>query len=108
MNSPWVGTIRWTRDVGLDPDIHHIEIISVNAAGAVVVWSVVMPGSETQIALPPTALAKLRNEDPESPLFLTLSSSRSAKFTYSRWTYESLNSQAWSSYTSAYSENFRP
>ncbi len=106
--TPFDGTIRWTLDPGPRPDIHQVQIVKPTLAGNVTLWSVVMPGTETQVVLPQSAVLKLRAEEPETQLTIILSSSRSPKFNYAQWTYETLSGISWSSYTLGLSESFRP
>ncbi len=106
--TPFDGTIRWTLDPGQRPDIHQVQIVKPTLAGNVTLWSVVMPGTETQVVLPPVAVQKLRNEEAETQLTVLLYSSRSPKFNYAQWTYDSLSGISWSSYTLALSDSFKP
>ncbi|MBI3182800.1 MAG: IPT/TIG domain-containing protein [Myxococcales bacterium] len=102
------GTISWTTEPGAVPNIHQVLILKPTMFGTVTLWSMVLPGSETQVVLPPPALQKLRDEEATSTLFAAILSSRSPKFSYSQWTYDSLSGVSWSSYTIAVSDPFLP
>jgi hypothetical protein len=102
------GTVQWTVDPVPTPDIHHVLIYKPTLFGAVTLWSMVLPGSETQVTLPPPAVQKLRDEEAGNLLFVQIISSRSPKFAYNQWTYDTLSSEAWSSYTVAVSKDFLP
>jgi hypothetical protein len=102
------GTIQWTADPGPLPDILNVFIVRPTPFGDVTVWSMVLPGSETQLTLPPTAVEKLRQEEAGNALFVQIISSRSPKFSYSQWTYDVLSAVSWSSFTFAESGPFLP
>jgi hypothetical protein len=102
------GTISWSVDPGPSPNIHQVLVLKPTLFGTVTLWSVVLPGSETQVVLPPPALQKLRDEEATSTLFVAILSSRSPKFDYNQWTYDSLSGVSWSSYTIALSDAFTP
>jgi hypothetical protein len=102
------GTVQWTVDPVPTPDIHHVLIYKPTLFGAVTLWSMVLPGSETQVTLPPPAVQKLRDEEAGNLLFVQIISSRSPKFAYNQWTYDTLSSVSWSSYTVAVSKDFLP
>jgi hypothetical protein len=102
------GTIAWQAEPGVQPDIHRVEILKRTFFGDVVLWSVVLPGTETQVVLPPTAVQKLREEEADTPLFIEIFSSRSPKFNYAQWTYETLSEISWSSFTASASNGFIP
>jgi hypothetical protein len=71
-------------------------------------WNMVLPGTETQVVLPPPAVDKLRREEEGNTLFVVIFSSRSPKFAYNQWTYDTLSGVSWSSFTIAVSEAFTP
>ena len=102
------GTLSWTLDPGPAADIHQVQILKPTAAGNVAVWTVVLPGNETQVVLPAQAVTKLRNEQAGSQLFIVIYSSRSPKFAYNQWTYDTLSGVSWSSFTIALSNGFTP
>jgi hypothetical protein len=106
--APFNGTVSWASDPGGTPDLHHVSIVKPTFFGAVTVWSMVLPGTQTQVTLPPPALEKLRVEEGQNQLFVLLNSSRSPKFNYSQWNYEMLSGISWSAFTSAQSEGFVP
>lgn len=105
---PWNGTVQWTVDPGPTPDIHQILILKPTLMGLVTLWSMVLPGNETQVTLPPIAVKKLHDEEAQSQLFIEILSSRSPKFSYNQWTYGTLSGVTWSSYTIAVSDSFHP
>lgn len=102
------GTISWTRDAGPVPDIQQVLILKPTLTGWVTLWTVVLPGSETQVVLPPPAVAKLKAEEANSQLYVAMFGSRSPKFAYNQWTYDTLSGVTWSSYTISLSEAFLP
>ncbi len=104
----WNGTITWARDPGPAADIHQVLVLKPTLAGAVTLWSVMLPGSDTQVTLPPAAVQKLRTEEAGNTLFVQVLSSRSPKFSYNQWTYDTLSGVTWSSYTLALSDGFVP
>ncbi|MHB8874819.1 MAG: IPT/TIG domain-containing protein [Myxococcaceae bacterium] len=95
---------------GPTPDLHRVQIIRPNPMGpATTVWTVVLPGSETQVVLPPQALQQLREGEAGRALYVQITSTRSPKFSYSQWTYDALTSVVgWSSFTIALSDTFSP
>ncbi len=101
------GTISWTVDPGPVPDIHQVQILKLTLLGPLSVWSMVLPGAETQVTLPAPAVAKLHSEE-MGPLFVVIYSSRSPKFAYNQWTYDTLSGVSWSSFTMALSSGFTP
>ncbi len=102
------GTVSWTVDPGAVADLHSIQILRPTPFGAVTVWSMVLPGTETQVVLPQAAVDKLRREEAGNQLFVVIYSSRSPKFAYNQWTYDTLSGVSWSSYTIALSSAFSP
>lgn len=102
------GTISWTIAPGAVPDMHRVEIRKNTLVGQVTLWRMIMPGTETQVVLPATAVDKLVTEEAGNALFVVVFSSRSPKFAYNQWTYDSLSQINWSSYTIAVSEAFIP
>jgi hypothetical protein len=104
----FTGMIQWAADPGPAPDIHNVLIVRSTMFGDVTVWSIVLPGSETQLVLPPTAVEKLREEEAGNKLFVQIFSSRSPKFSYNQWTYDALSGVTWSSFTIAESLRFFP
>ncbi|MFT3710629.1 MAG: IPT/TIG domain-containing protein [Archangium sp.] len=104
----FTGTISWTIDPGPVPDLHNIQILRPTLFGNVTVWSMVLPGTETQVVAPQAAVDKLNREESGNQLFIAIFSSRSAKFAYNQWTYDGLSGVSWSSYTIAISAGFTP
>jgi hypothetical protein len=106
--SSFNGTIAWSVAPGPVADIHSIQVLRPTLTGAVTVWSVVLPGSETQVVLPQAAVDKLKREEAGNTLFVVIYSSRSPKFAYNQWTYDTLSGVSWSSYTISVSSGFMP
>lgn len=104
----FTGTLSWDVAPGPTPDIHDVQIIRPSLVGSVVVWEVVLPGSETSVVLPQSAVDKLRREEQGNGLFLVIYSSRSPRFAYNQWTYDSLSGLTWSSFTISQSGGFSP
>jgi hypothetical protein len=102
------GTLAWNLAAGPAADIHQVQIIKPTLAGNLTLWSVVLPGSEKQVVLPAPAVTKLRNEEAGNQLFVVIYSSRSPKFAYNQWTYDTLSGVSWSSFTIAVSSGFSP
>ena len=103
----FTGTIAWSTAAGAVADINRVQILHQTSNGWAPVWTVVLPGSESQIVLPLPAVQKLRNEE-VGPLVILMISSRSPKFAYNQWTYDSLSGVTWSSFTVAQSGLFTP
>jgi hypothetical protein len=104
----FTGVISWTMAPGPVPDLHNIQILKPTLLGNVSLWNMVLPGTETQVVLPQPAVDKLVSEEAGNPLFVVIFSSRSPKFAYNQWTYDSLSGVNWSSFTIAVSEAFIP
>lgn len=101
------GTIAWTVEPGTLPDIHNVIVFKVENGNLVTLWSVVQPGAETQVVLPPPVVQSFREEQSGELLYVAILSSRSPKFNYQQWSYDSLSQVNWSSYTIALSPGFR-
>ena len=106
-SATFTGTISWSVDPGPSPDIHQVQILKPTMFGMLTLWSMVLPGSERQVVVPQTAVDKLRSEE-QGPLFAVVYSSRSPKFSYNQWTYDTLSGVTWSSFTIALSQDFVP
>ena len=106
--STFTGKISWTIDPGAVPDINDVQIIKPTLAGNVTVWEVVMPGTQTEVTLPPAAVTLLKTQEAGNQLFVVIYSSRSPKFAYNQWTYDVLSGVSWSSFTIAVSPGFTP
>ncbi len=104
----WTGTVSWTLGSGATPDIHEVQILLPTLFGAVTLWDMVLPGDQTSVTLPPNAVQKLHDEQQGQMLFVVIYSSRSPKFDYSQWTYDSLSGATWSAFTLAESASFSP
>ncbi len=104
----FTGTLAWTLAPGPTADIHQVQIVKQTPAGNLTLWSVVLPGNETQVVLPAPAVTKLRNEEAGNALFVVIYSSRSPKFAYNQWTYDTLSGVSWSSFTFSVSPPFTP
>lgn len=102
------GTLSWSTQPGPTANIHQVQILRPTLAGNVTVWSVVLPGAETQVVLPPAAVQKLRDEEAGNQLFVVVYSSKSPKFAYNQWTYDTLSAVTWSSFTIGVSQGFMP
>ncbi|MBX7099891.1 MAG: IPT/TIG domain-containing protein [Myxococcaceae bacterium] len=104
----FTGVLKWGLPAGPTADIHQVQILKQTLLGAISVWSVVLPGTETQVVLPPPAVTKLQTEEAGNQLFVVIYSSRSPKFAYNQWTYDTLSGVSWSSFTIALSAPFTP
>jgi hypothetical protein len=104
----FTGAISWTTQPGAVADLHNVQVLKPTPNGNVNVWDVVLPGAENRVVLPPLAVQKLRTENAGSQLFVVIYSSRSPKFAYNQWTYDSLSGVAWSSFSIAVSPPFMP
>ena len=85
-----------------------IHILLPTLFGPVTLWSIVLPGTETQVVLPAPAVQKLRNEQMGTQLYVEILASRSPKFSYNQWTYDTLSGVSWSSFTVTDSDFFTP
>ena len=70
-------------------------------------WEMVLPGTETGVVLPPSAVTKLKTEEQGNTLVLVMYGSRSPKFSYNQWTYDSLSGVSWSSFTLTVTDAFK-
>lgn len=102
------GTISWTMAPGVVPDLHNVQILKPTLFGNINLWNMVLPGTDTQVVLPPLAVNKLLTEEAGNALFVVIFSSRSPKFAYNQWTYDTLSGVSWSSYTITVSDAFTP
>ncbi len=102
------GTISWTTAAGPVPDIIETDVLLPTLVGDVTLWSVVLPGAEQQVVLPPPAVTKLRNEQAGASLTIQILTSKSPKFSYAQWTYDALSGETWSSFTVTESLPFNP
>jgi hypothetical protein len=103
------GVISWVVAPGPTPDLQRVEILKQTMMGPVTLWTVVLPGTEKQVVLPPQALQQLLDAEVGSTLFVEITQTRSPKFNYAQWTYDTLlSTSAWSSFTIADSDGFTP
>lgn len=102
------GTVSWTMAPGAVPNLHNVQLLKPTLFGNISLWNMVLPGTETQVVLPQPAVDKLRREEAGNQLFIAIFSSRSPKFSYNQWTYDTLSGVSWSSYTIAVSDGFTP
>lgn len=107
-STTFTGVVSWTTQPGAVADLHNVQILKPTLFGNVNLWDVVLPGAENRVVLPPLAIQKLRAENPGAQLFAVIYSSRSPKFAYNQWTYDSLSGVAWSSFSIALSPAFTP
>ena len=92
----FTGTLAWTTDPGPAPDIANILMV-VPSVG--VVWSIILPGGSQQVTLPALVVNQLHATYAGQQAFLILRTSRSPKFDYQQWTYDTLSQVNWTSYT---------
>ncbi len=102
------GTVSWNIDPGPTPNLYNVQILKPTLFGTISLWNMVLPGTETQVVLPPPAVTKLRNEEAGNQLFVVIYGSRSPKFSYNQWTYDTLSGVNWSSFTISLSPAFTP
>ncbi len=102
------GNITWTLPPGPTANILQVNVFLPTPFGNVTLWSIVLPGTETQVVLPPPAVQKLHNEWQGNQLQVEILASRSPKFAYNQWTYDTLSGVSWSSYTLSESAPFAP
>lgn len=107
-SGPFTGTISWQSEPGPAPDMIQVQILEPTMGGTVVHWTMVLPGTETQVVLPPAALQQLHDTKGDVELFAALIAIRSPKFAYSQWTYDLLTGASWSAYTISVSGGFFP
>ena len=71
--------------------------------GAVTMWTGVLPGDSTQIALPQTAIQSLLDrEPPGEQLQVLILTARAPRFDYNHWTYTDLGLLSWTSFSYDY------
>lgn len=92
------GRVQWAYDGLPIPDVVQV---SIEEPGFVPkpVWTIVLPGSETQVQVPPAVLELLR----QSPaLQLTLVTALSPRFDFDHFSYSQLGLSSWTSFTQDY------
>jgi hypothetical protein len=104
----FTGTISWEVDPGGIPDIHQLQILRQTPFGQIPIWTMFLPGAERQVVLPQATVDKMRSEEAGNQLTLSILSTRSPKFSYGSWTYDSLGGDSWSSFTFSLSAGFTP
>lgn len=105
----FTGIISWSLAPGAVPNMQNVQIRRALPFGrSLVVWNMVLPGTETQVVVPQIAVDKLNREEAGNQLFVVIFSSRAPKFAYNQWTYDTLSGVSWSSYTIAVSNGFTP
>ncbi len=105
-STPFDGTIRWRFSTPNRPDIVNLRIFQV--ATGVSLWNVVAPGDATEVTVPVRALESLLSTEKGNQLRVLMYASRSPKFLYEQWTYETLSGATWSSFASSQSEVWVP
>jgi IPT/TIG domain len=100
------GTIRWRFSTANRPDIVNLRIVQV--ATGLSLWNVIAPGDATEVTVPRPALEGLLSLQKGNPLRVVMYASRSPKFQYEQWTYETLSGATWSSFASSESEVWVP
>jgi hypothetical protein len=94
------GTLEWSFGPGPAPDLTQVQILKITAAGAINLWTVVLPGDNTQISLPPTVMQGLIDREPPGEnLEVIITSSRAPRFDYNHWSYGDLGQLNWTAYT---------
>lgn len=94
------GTIEWVQEAGPTPDVMKITIEELTMMGPVLQWHMVLPGTETQVTVPPSALQALRAKyPPGTPLLLELTTGREPRFAYEQWNYDNLDLPSFTSFT---------
>ncbi|RMG17177.1 MAG: hypothetical protein D6729_09475, partial [Deltaproteobacteria bacterium] len=89
------GRVQWAYDGTPVPDV---VLIFIDEPGFVPkpLWQIILPGTETQVDVPPAVLEVLR----QSPaLSLTLITALSARFDFDHFSYGQLGLGAWNSFT---------
>ncbi len=103
------GTLSWAVAPGPVPQLHSVEILKPTPFGQQTLWSVVLPGDETQVVLPPPAVQQARDEEAGNRSSWWSTRACLPKFAYNQWTYDTLsNGVSWSAFTIAVSEPFSP
>ncbi|NTX02829.1 IPT/TIG domain-containing protein [Myxococcus sp. CA040A] len=105
----FTGAVAWTpSSSGATPDVQVLTLMAPGTTGGIR-WTAVLPGGETRVTLPETALQALRAELPEGArLRADLSLARVPRFEYSQWTYDTLSTATWTAYVLGRSEVFDP
>lgn len=94
------GTVAWAQEAGPTPDVLTVTIEELTMTGRVLQWEMVLPGSETQVTVPETALQALRAKyPPGAELLLTLTGAREPRFAYEQWNYDNLSLPSYTSFT---------
>ena len=113
------GTFQWsfagsTPAVG-SPDLTEIEVayVIVYSEGTQtfetspqVLWTIVVPGSQTQVQIPTAPLSQILTEVPQSSpgfevfLFWVIDTAQAPRFNYSFFSYTDLSPQSWTSFQS--------
>ncbi|HZI10286.1 MAG TPA: IPT/TIG domain-containing protein [Myxococcus sp.] len=103
----FTGTVAWNSST--PTSVPDVQQLTLGARGAGVRWTAILPGTQTRVTLPASALEVLRAGLPEGTrLQADLSSARVPRFEYSQWTQDTLSAAAWTAYALGRSEVFNP
>jgi hypothetical protein len=103
----FTGTVAW--NASAPTPVPDVQQLTLGPRGAGVRWTAILPGTQTRVTLPASALEVLRAGLPEGTrLQADLSVARVPRFEYSQWTYDTLSAAAWTAYALGRSEVFNP
>jgi hypothetical protein len=95
-NPVFDGTLSWSFGSGPSPDLTQVQIIENTALGSVTLWTVVLPGQDTTVSLPPTVMQNLLDrQDPGESFSILLISDSAPRFDYNHWSYDDLGELNW-------------
>jgi hypothetical protein len=85
------GRVAWAAPEGPPPDVHRVTLAGVRG------WTLVVPGADSQVVLPPVALSLWRRLSlGGGKAAASVVSARVPRFRYDQWSNESLSQSAWS------------
>ncbi|MBI5543977.1 MAG: IPT/TIG domain-containing protein [Deltaproteobacteria bacterium] len=97
------GRISWSTASAVDADVARLTLSRMSGyTGWTSIWTVILPGSERSVTLPQNLFDDLRATGyPDDQLVVSLVCSRAARFDYAHWSYTSLATDTWTSWTQA-------
>lgn len=99
VNGGFDGTVTWDLSGGAQAQIQQIVVQQPVLFASKLIWEVVLPGGERTVTLPPDLVARL---EPKSRYYLSLTTARSPRFDFNRFSYDHLGLTAWTAFTQNY------
>lgn len=99
VNGSFDGTVAWDLSGGAQAQIQQVVVQQPVLFASRLIWEVVLPGGERTVTLPPELVARL---EPKSRYYLSLTTARSPRFDFNRFSYDHLGLTAWTAFTQNY------